>query len=491
MAASAAFAQNNTFLKPVSPIGFDEKKIIEEAKKEGVTEDKIQGYLNSRKAAYVQSHNADKKKTAFVNINGQNTYDLSSNYCPNTDFSMLNYSSWTGDIADNTEVTGLAFPSVTWSSTGINGNGGIPILMNTDPTSPNAFSDRQVIMSTSTGSLTNNPALAFSNGYDPVCQNAGTGLFDLPMVPPNGTTSLRLGSEYANQTVQKITYAIFVTPQNVQFTYQFAVVLNDGTSSGHGPGDQPAFVFQLKDGVGNQIGGSCGTYEQDAGHANADTTFILSSAPVATSFNGAPVYYRRWHTEIVDLTPFIGMTVYAEFQALDCTATIHFGYAYINAGCGPPMVNASGCMGTVTLSAPSGFASYQWYDANDVAITGADSAIHIANNVMPNDSFFVSMISIQGCTTKVKVIIQPCITNVTQVKEKSTEIYPNPSNGSFSINTSQNIDEVKITDVIGNVVYSAKCNSQKINLQLENAGVYFVTVTSGKESTVRKIIVNR
>jgi hypothetical protein len=70
-------------------------------------------------------------------------------------------------------------------------------------------------------------------------------------------------------------------------------------------------------------------------------------------------------------------------------------------------------------------------------------------------------------------------------------VFPNPSAGSFAVNCSKNIDEIKITDILGNIIYSAKPNTQKINLQIEEAGVYFVTITNGKESTVRKVIVNK
>ena len=45
-------------------------------------------------------------------------------------------------------------------------------------------------------------------------------------------------------------------------------------------------------------------------------------------------------------------------------------------------------------------------------------------------------------------------------------------------------------DVLGNVVYETKPADQAVTLQLENSGVYFITIVSGKETTIKKVVVN-
>jgi hypothetical protein len=90
------------------------------------------------------------------------------------------------------------------------------------------------------------------------------------------------------------------------------------------------------------------------------------------------------------------------------------------------------------------------------------------------------------------------ITNVAQaasiqqlsINNVQVNIYPNPSSGNFIIAGATNLDYVKVTDMIGQTVYEAKPNNENTILQINNAGVYFVTITSGKDVSTKKIIVN-
>ena len=68
-------------------------------------------------------------------------------------------------------------------------------------------------------------------------------------------------------------------------------------------------------------------------------------------------------------------------------------------------------------------------------------------------------------------------------------IYPNPSGGNFTISNSETMDQVTICDVIGNIVFETKSAGQKTTLQLENSGVYFIQIISGKSSIIRKVVI--
>jgi hypothetical protein len=74
---------------------------------------------------------------------------------------------------------------------------------------------------------------------------------------------------------------------------------------------------------------------------------------------------------------------------------------------------------------------------------------------------------------------------------EQVNIYPNPGNGIIQVSCSGNIDEIKITSIIGQLVYEAKPNTVSTILQLVNAGMYFITLKSGTITDTKKIIVIR
>jgi hypothetical protein len=81
--------------------------------------------------------------------------------------------------------------------------------------------------------------------------------------------------------------------------------------------------------------------------------------------------------------------------------------------------------------------------------------------------------------------VNQLIGNVSQLT-----VYPNPSIGSVTVSNSQKIDALKVSDVLGNVIYETKPNEQKVVLHLETAGVYFIAVISGKETSIKKVVIN-
>ncbi|MEI6348552.1 MAG: choice-of-anchor J domain-containing protein [Bacteroidota bacterium] len=79
-------------------------------------------------------------------------------------------------------------------------------------------------------------------------------------------------------------------------------------------------------------------------------------------------------------------------------------------------------------------------------------------------------------------------------KNSSVSIYPNPSHGKFSINSSvalENNAMVQITNMIGQNVYNSTLtsNNQLIDANNLTNGMYFVTIINGSTSTTIKIIV--
>lgn len=92
----------------------------------------------------------------------------------------------------------------------------------------------------------------------------------------------------------------------------------------------------------------------------------------------------------------------------------------------------------------------------------------------------------------------PANTGIKQLSASNYQlaIYPNPTNGKVTIVSETPIDEIRVTNLLGQVVlYSSqpanKENDQQIDLSNLPSGLYFVTVTSQNETTTRKIVVNK
>lgn len=93
-----------------------------------------------------------------------------------------------------------------------------------------------------------------------------------------------------------------------------------------------------------------------------------------------------------------------------------------------------------------------------------------------------SYIASYNLSTAVQEINQPTV---------SINIFPNPTNSTFNITSEQNIDEIKITNLLGHTIYQVKPNQKNASLHIDTDGIYFVTITSDKQTVTQKLTVTR
>lgn len=80
-------------------------------------------------------------------------------------------------------------------------------------------------------------------------------------------------------------------------------------------------------------------------------------------------------------------------------------------------------------------------------------------------------------------------TGIETVEKKSLEIYPNPSNGVFTINA-DNVYTVDVYDIMGNKVLSQLINNSENTIDLGNRkGLFLVKIYNNSESYIERVIV--
>jgi hypothetical protein len=76
--------------------------------------------------------------------------------------------------------------------------------------------------------------------------------------------------------------------------------------------------------------------------------------------------------------------------------------------------------------------------------------------------------------------------------ENEMIIYPNPSNGSFSVKRENNRSQtIEVFNVIGEKIYSGINNREALNIDISTSpkGIYFVRISDGEKITSEKIII--
>ena len=128
----------------------------------------------------------------------------------------------------------------------------------------------------------------------------------------------------------------------------------------------------------------------------------------------------------------------------------------------------------------------QWY-LNGEPIEGATAA---SMEIVENGNYTVTS-TVNGCTSTSEAYPMFNV-GIGTKGTTSIRVYPNPSNGSFVIEMDQVGSQYSITDATGRSIANGKINDTitKIDLQDQQAGMYFLELSFGAEKQVKRIILN-
>ncbi|MDF2438466.1 MAG: hypothetical protein K0Q95_2842 [Bacteroidota bacterium] len=257
----------------------------------------------------------------------------------------------------------------------------------------------------------------------------------LPVVPPGGgNNSLMLGDgPVTGGYASRASISFTVSAANANFSYKYAVVLQDPVS-GHTDPERPYFNVRLRDASGNVV--PCGDYE------------VVAKPPIVgftETSPGSTVWYRTWTSVFVPLSSYIGQCVTIQFTSSDCSQGGHYGYAYIDADCDPLNLVSSSpavCAGnSVTLTAPAGGAAYSWSNqaGGTTGIVGSTTGQTCIVNQGGTYQVVITSVSGPTCTTTLTITVgsspqnpNPSFTNTTVCAGAPTVFNNTSSPGSIS-----------------------------------------------------------
>ena len=81
--------------------------------------------------------------------------------------------------------------------------------------------------------------------------------------------------------------------------------------------------------------------------------------------------------------------------------------------------------------------------------------------------------------------------NQLSVNGDQLSIYPNPTTGFINITDPNKIGEIKVTNLLGQLIYEAQPNQKNYSFEIKDAGIYFVTVVTGNKIETQKIVVSK
>ncbi len=144
------------------------------------------------------------------------------------------------------------------------------------------------------------------------------------------------------------------------------------------------------------------------------------------------------------------------------------------------------CAGQSVSLTASGAATYSWN-------TGATTAV-IAVSPSVTTTYTVNGVAVNGCANVSTVTqnVNSCVgIQTTNSKQLAINVYPNPSNGNFTIELANGLAKViNVTDITGRIILTTTSSLDAVNVNISTLsnGIYYVKVASDNKADVIKVV---
>jgi hypothetical protein len=143
----------------------------------------------------------------------------------------------------------------------------------------------------------------------------------------------------------------------------------------------------------------------------------------------------------------------------------------------------------VTLTA-SGGVSYTWYSSTSPVVNVGNPI-----NVIPGAPTVYTIIATNAAGCSNKTTLTQNVTDCTSLTEFGSltglNVYPNPTNGMFTIElNTTSVKTIEITDITGRVIASSTSSDVQVNMNIHDLanGIYYVKIQSENASEVIRIV---
>ncbi|PTQ92931.1 hypothetical protein C8P68_11062 [Mucilaginibacter yixingensis] len=190
-----------------------------------------------------------------------------------------------------------------------------------------------------------------------------------PIASPNGSNyTIKLGNDLSGGQASEVTYTFTVPTSGDDFSVTYACAIAFRTGE-HWDIQQPRFLVKVYN-IDDKSYIDC-----------AESDYI--STPALQGFQQSTVapdvVYKPWFNTTLNFSAYKGKKLRLEFTAAGCTLGGHFGYAYIDVNkiCSNPIVGIDFCntATNITLTGPTGYAGYKWYNADRSKVLGTASTL--------------------------------------------------------------------------------------------------------------------